>query len=276
MSNAEKNNTETANVAPYMTKNKPITNQAEATKNNTTIPLLLLLISAIVITGSLYEAEPTTQVVTIQKQNNIAADAAPTVSIAQAAMTEPAKVDDTIKNSEEENQAITNQQQRDATSTPFATNQTANINDDAENGEKTVAITILESKEVHQTKITPINQKIEMASTDTTNLPPVKQTHAALLQQRRLAHEDKIQTIRQQRNTEIKAREEKRAQYIKGQKAAFHRTLQIQREARQKIQAVYQRIAELHQEIHQILRKSHSHFIKPQPVHSAQALTEQI
>ena len=94
-----------------------------------------------------------------------------------------------------------------------------------------------------------------------------KQRHE-MMQQRRQAHEKEIQSRRQQYEVAKKAREEKRAQIIDTRKALYKRVQQNRLETRQSIEEAHKRIAELHEEIHQIMKQSLYTFKQPVAIQS--------
>ena len=82
-----------------------------------------------------------------------------------------------------------------------------------------------------------------------------KQRHE-MMQQRRQAHAKEIQSRRQQYEVAMKAREEKRVQIIDARKALHKRVQQNRLATKQTREEAHKRIAELHEEIHQIMKRS--------------------
>ncbi len=89
-----------------------------------------------------------------------------------------------------------------------------------------------------------------------------KQRHE-MMQQRRQAHAKEIQSRRQQYEVAMNAREEKRAQIIDARKALHKRVQQNRLATKQTREEAHKRIAELHEEIHQIMKQSLYTFKRP-------------
>lgn len=262
--NSTEKNTETKTVdtAPYM--KKPGANQTESTASNLLIPAALVLISAVVINVSFYgdkNKAPLTQTEkpVIETIDSEIVAAAKNVEAGKTAESAAAK---TAPTTEESNV------QTDATETNTTVTSEQSIIAKTETAPIVSEAPVIKEEKV-STEATPQTPAVtHMAATRPTpapyrytpyahqQMPARTKQHMEMLQQRRQAYEREMQNRRAQYEAAMKARQEKRAKVAEAKKAVFQQARKERLAAEQRVQALYEQIAKLQEEIHQIMQKS--------------------
>ena len=81
-----------------------------------------------------------------------------------------------------------------------------------------------------------------------------------MMQQRRQAYKSEIQSRRQQYEATMLAQREKRAKIYEANKAVFASAQKDRIATKQKVEELHKKISTLHEEVHQILRESHTSY----------------
>lgn len=246
----------TADVAPYMKKVEQDKNHKAPAKTEMLIPAVLLLVSAIVIGATFYNKPD---------KNLLAQNDSPVIATAEieTSITPPA-ID------------VSAAQQQPTANTEKTTEESIvqiKVNEQKAVAEINVA-TVISEPAVSSADAAAITEKTLPATNAVVAVTPTytryryqppysrvqaqarAKQHMEMLQQRRQAYETEMQDRRTRYETAMKNRQEKQAKVSEAKKAVFQRIQKDRLATDQKVQAIHQQIAKLHEEIHQIMRES--------------------
>ena len=268
MSNT-KNKTEKVDTAPYLKKNgansKDGRNENPSAKSNFVIPMVLLLVSAIVIVATFYEDEYNA-LLTSSDETTAVVETVETVEVIEVATSNKAETAGTLATTAPAAEAAATEALATKIDTPPAAIIPAPVtvatnNSNQQTQTKTVALT--ENRQAKKTQVED-NAQRPTGRVDRYNNYSREQAkarakqHMAMIQERRQAYEKDMKERRTQYETAIKARQERRDNLVEAQKAAYQMAHKKHMETDQKLQTIYKKIDELHQEIEQIKREYYS------------------
>jgi len=270
--NKTKNNAEKTEAAPYMKKTSTGRNP-ESNKSNFVIPMVLLLVSAIVIVATFYEDEYNA----LMAQTDETTETAQAETPASAAPVETTAKTDTVATTDTATEMAT--AQAATTETPVVAEATAEPVI-APKTEATITANNDKQPQVVAQTVNTVAASAPTAQAKTAQLQPNAQfrsnnanryngynreqasvrtkQHMAMIQQRRQAYDQEMQSRRTQYEAAMKAQQERRNNMIEAQKAAYQRAQKSKVETGKKLQVIYKKIDELHQQIDQVMRDYYS------------------